>query len=92
MKRRMRLGEFVTAYIGKLGVSHLFGIAGDLALKLGEPRPALEAAHAAKTFAIIDVRVGVDALSPMSIKYIKAAAKRSRTPNESNGGRAAARI
>src|SRR5580700_333332 len=34
MKRRMRLGEFVTSYIGKLGVSHLFGIPGDLALKL----------------------------------------------------------
>ena len=73
MKRRMRLGEFVTAYIGKLGVSHLFGIPGDLAL------------------AIIDIRVGVDDLSPMSIKYIKAAAKRSQAPHEGNGGRPSAR-
>ena len=69
-----------------------WGGAGFVVEKLGELRAALEAAHAAKTFAIIDVRVGVDALSPMSVKYIKAAAKRSRTPNESNGGRAAARM
>ena len=69
-----------------------WGGVGFVVEKLGELRPALEAAHAAKTFAIIDVRVGVDALSPMSVKYIKAAAKRSQTPGESNGGRAPARI
>jgi TPP-dependent 2-oxoacid decarboxylase len=69
-----------------------WGGAGFVVEKLGELRPALEAAHAAKTFAIIDVKVGVDALSPMSVKYIKAAAKRSQTPNQSDGGRATARI
>ncbi len=34
MKRRMPLGDFLVAYLRKLGVSHLFGIPGDLALKL----------------------------------------------------------
>ena len=68
-----------------------WGGAGFVVEKLGELRPALEAAHASKTFSIIDVRVGVDALSPMSIKYIKAAAKRSQTPHAANGGRASTR-
>ena len=53
-----------------------------------EMRPALEAAHSGNTFAIVDVRVGVDDLSPMSVKYIKSAAKRSRAPHQSNSGRA----
>ncbi len=30
----MTLGDFLVAYLGKLGVSHIFGIPGDLALKL----------------------------------------------------------
>src|SRR5689334_15026709 len=34
MKRRMTLGDFVVAYLRKIGVSHVFGIPGDLALKL----------------------------------------------------------
>src|SRR5438270_14061452 len=34
MKRRMALGDFVTAYLDKIGVTHLFGIPGDLVLKL----------------------------------------------------------
>ncbi|HUI27987.1 MAG TPA: thiamine pyrophosphate-binding protein [Candidatus Kryptonia bacterium] len=34
MKRRMALGDFLTAYLQKLGVSHLFGIPGDLVLRL----------------------------------------------------------
>ncbi len=34
MKRRMRLGDFLVAYLRKLGVQHVFGIPGDLALKL----------------------------------------------------------
>src|SRR5579883_2128941 len=34
MKRRMILGDFVVAYLRKIGVSHVFGIPGDLALKL----------------------------------------------------------
>jgi len=69
-----------------------WGGAGFVVEKLGELRPALEAAHAAKSFAIIDVRVGVDDLSPMSVKYIKAAAKRSQTPSQSDGGRPTARL
>jgi TPP-dependent 2-oxoacid decarboxylase len=72
-------------------LAQAWGGVGFVVDKIGELRPALEAAHAAKTFSIIDVRVGVDALSPMSIKYIKAAAKRSQTPHAANGGRLAAR-
>jgi TPP-dependent 2-oxoacid decarboxylase len=34
MDRRMRLGEFLVAYLRKIGVRHVFGIPGDLALKL----------------------------------------------------------
>ncbi len=34
MKRRMTLGDFVVAYLRKIGVTHVFGIPGDLALKL----------------------------------------------------------
>jgi indolepyruvate decarboxylase len=45
-----------------------------------ELRSALRAAHQSKTFAIIDVHVGRDDLSPVTIKYIKAAAKRSQAP------------
>ena len=34
MKRRMTLGDFLVAYLRKIGVRHVFGIPGDLALKL----------------------------------------------------------
>jgi TPP-dependent 2-oxoacid decarboxylase len=34
MKRRMPLGDFLTAYLQKLGVTHLFGIPGDLVVRL----------------------------------------------------------
>jgi indolepyruvate decarboxylase len=34
MQRRMMLGDFLVAYLRKLGVRHVFGIPGDLALKL----------------------------------------------------------
>ncbi len=34
MKRHMALGDFLVAYLRKIGVSHVFGIPGDLALKL----------------------------------------------------------
>ena len=34
MNRRMTLGEFLVAYLRKIGVRHVFGIPGDLALKL----------------------------------------------------------
>ena len=30
----MALGDFLVAYLRKIGVSHVFGIPGDLALKL----------------------------------------------------------
>jgi indolepyruvate decarboxylase len=34
MKRRMPLGDFLTAYLQKVGVTQLFGIPGDLVLRL----------------------------------------------------------
>ncbi|HYD48355.1 MAG TPA: thiamine pyrophosphate-binding protein [Terriglobales bacterium] len=34
MKSRMALGDFVSAYLQKLGTTHLFGIPGDLVLRL----------------------------------------------------------
>ena len=34
MKRHMALGDFLVAYLRKIGVQHVFGIPGDLALKL----------------------------------------------------------
>jgi TPP-dependent 2-oxoacid decarboxylase len=34
MKRHMTLGDFLVAYLRKIGVRHVFGIPGDLALKL----------------------------------------------------------
>jgi TPP-dependent 2-oxoacid decarboxylase len=34
MKPRMRLGDFLVTYLQKIGVTHLFGIPGDLVLRL----------------------------------------------------------
>jgi indolepyruvate decarboxylase len=34
MKPRMRLGDFLVAYLQRLGVTHLFGIPGDLVMRL----------------------------------------------------------
>ena len=34
MKRHMSLGDFLVAYLRKIGATHVFGIPGDLALKL----------------------------------------------------------
>src|SRR5215475_1103535 len=34
MKARMALGDFVVAYLQQLGVTHLFGIPGDLVMRL----------------------------------------------------------
>src|SRR5579862_9305103 len=34
MKPRMALGDFLVAYLQKIGVTHLFGIPGDLVLRL----------------------------------------------------------
>lgn len=45
-----------------------------------ELRSALRAAHQSESFAIIDVHVGRNDLSPVTVKYIKAAAKRSQPP------------
>lgn len=64
-----------------------FGGAGYEARTLAQLRRALAAAHRSRSFAIIDVRVERDDLSPVSVKYIRAAAKRSQSPH----GRAARR-
>jgi len=45
-----------------------------------ELRSALEAAHRGTGFAIIDAKVGRDDLSPVTVKYIQAAAERSQAP------------
>jgi TPP-dependent 2-oxoacid decarboxylase len=45
-----------------------------------ELRSALEAAHRGAGFAIIDAKVGRDDLSPVTVKYIQAAAERSKAP------------
>jgi len=57
-----------------------WGGVGFEANNAAELRSALRAAHQSKTFAVIDVHVGRDDLSPVSVKYIKAAAKRSQAP------------
>jgi indolepyruvate decarboxylase len=61
-----------------------WGGAGFVARNLTELRAALNAAHECKTFAIIDARVAVDDLSPVTVKYIQAAARRSRAPAAAN--------
>ncbi len=57
-----------------------FGGTGFEARTPDELKRALEEAHQAKTFSIIDVRVERDDLSPVTVKYIKAAAKHSHAP------------
>jgi TPP-dependent 2-oxoacid decarboxylase len=59
-----------------------WGGVGFEARNLDELRKALEAADKSKSFAIIDVRVERDDLSPITVKYIRAAAKRSQAPAE----------
>ncbi len=61
-----------------------WGGAGFEARTLAELRTALDAAHRSKTFAIIDARVAVDDLSPVTVKYIQAAARRSTAPPPNN--------
>ena len=68
-----------------------FGGAGFEARTLAQLRRALAAAHRSRSFAIIDVHVGRDDLSPVSVKYIRAAAKRSRAPGQ-RGARGSATI
>jgi indolepyruvate decarboxylase len=55
-----------------------WGGAGFEAATASELRKALQAAHKCKTFAIINVEVGRDDLSPVTLKYIKAAARKSQ--------------
>ncbi len=62
-----------------------FGGAGFEARTLAQLRRALASAHRSRSFAIIDVRVERDDLSPVSVKYIRAAAKRSQAPGASAG-------
>ncbi len=59
-----------------------WGGAGFEAQTPEELRLALERAHQEDSFSIIDVRVERDDLSPVTLKYIKAAAKRSQAPVE----------
>ena len=57
-----------------------WGGAGFEATTAAELREALQAAHKCKSFAIINVEVGRDDLSPVTLKYIKAAARKSQPP------------
>ena len=59
-----------------------WGGAGFQARTPTELREALENAHRVDTFSLIDVRVERNDLSPVTVKYIKAAAKRSQAPPE----------
>jgi TPP-dependent 2-oxoacid decarboxylase len=59
-----------------------WGGVGFEASNAAELRSALRAAHQSKTFAIIDIHVERNDLSPVTVKYIKAAAKRSQAPPE----------
>jgi len=59
-----------------------WGGAGFQASTPAELRTALELAQQEEKFSIIDVRVERDDLSPITVKYIKAAAKRSQAPVE----------
>ncbi|MGH8013323.1 MAG: thiamine pyrophosphate-binding protein [Candidatus Binataceae bacterium] len=63
-------------------LAQAWGGAGYEVSTLAEFKEALAAAHQARTFALIDVHIERDDLSPMSVKYIKAAAKRSQAPPE----------
>jgi len=59
-----------------------WGGAGFEARSVEQLRNALRAAHEGRSFAIVDVRVERDDLSPVTVKYIKAAAKRSQAAVE----------
>jgi TPP-dependent 2-oxoacid decarboxylase len=61
-----------------------WGGCGFVARNLTELRAALAAAHTKKTFSIIEARVAVDDLSPVTIKYIQAAARRSQAATPPN--------
>jgi len=53
---------------------------------LSELRNALVEADKAQSFVIIDIKVERDDLSPVTVKYIKAAAKRSQAPRKAARG------
>lgn len=57
-----------------------WGGAGFEANTMDDLRAALDKAHQERGFAIIDAQVGRDELSPVTVKYIKAAAARSQPP------------
>jgi indolepyruvate decarboxylase len=59
-----------------------FGGAGFEASSAAGLRRALDSAHATDTFAIIDVRIGRDDLSPITRKYIQATARKSNPRRE----------
>jgi TPP-dependent 2-oxoacid decarboxylase len=59
-----------------------WGGVGFEAGSIAQLKEALAAAHLSERFAIIDVKIGRDDLSPVTLKYIKAAAKRSQSPPE----------
>lgn len=62
----------------KLGEA--WGGRGFVATTSGELQLALEEAHAGEDFALIEARSAMDDLSPVSVKYIEAAARRSAAP------------
>ncbi|HEY6419802.1 MAG TPA: thiamine pyrophosphate-binding protein [Candidatus Binataceae bacterium] len=64
-----------------------WGGAGFEASSAADLKRALRAAHECKSFAIINVKVGRDDLSPVTIKYIRAAAKRSQPPTAERAAR-----
>jgi len=59
-----------------------WGGVGFEATNAQELRDALDMAHQSKSFSIIDVHTERDDLSPITLKYIRAAAKRSEAPAE----------
>jgi TPP-dependent 2-oxoacid decarboxylase len=65
-------------------LAQAWGGRGFVVNTLAEFRTALEQAHGGQTFSIIDARVAVDDLSPISVKYIRAAAQRSQAPRRSH--------
>ncbi len=68
-----------------------WGGAGFEVRTLAQLRRALVAAHKSRAFAMIDIRVGRDDLSPVTVKYIKAAARRSQAPRRRGARRGSGR-
>jgi indolepyruvate decarboxylase len=62
-------------------LARLWGGAGYVAETIGEFRDALADAERAKTFALIETRVGSHDLSPVSRKYIEASARKGHMPS-----------